>query len=178
MNGIAVLVALAAVGVDYGWQPAADGQLENIIQIEPATLESLKSGKDITSDIHPDARGVRRFRIHVGTGPLPCNGVLAANTPPTRLSTSARRSASACWFRASPRRQALATRRGSASGAATISDEPRAQRPSSSGILNLPPPPALIGPDGKASVLVRPGRSGPARHCGSSQFAASRPTTA
>jgi hypothetical protein len=156
MNGIAVLVALAAVGVDYGWQPAADGQLEYIIQIEPATLESLKSGKDITSEIHPDARGVRRFRIHVGTGALPRNGVLAANTTPTRLSTSDAdpQMPGGTEFPTVP---GAGFGPGSSSGAATISDETPYATPASSGILNLPPPPALIGPDGKASVLVRPG---------------------
>ncbi len=71
MNGIAVLISLAAVGVDYGWQPAADGQLEYIIQIEPSLLENLKNGDEIVSEILPEARGVRKFRIRVGNGPLP-----------------------------------------------------------------------------------------------------------
>ena len=156
MNGITVLVALAAVGVDYGWQPGVDGQLEYIVQIEPALLDALKSGKDITSDIHPDARGVRRFRIHVGTGPLPRNGVLAANTTPTRLSTSDAdpQMPAGTGFPIVP---GAGYGQGSASGAAALSDEPAYTTPASSGILNLPPPPALIGPDGKASVLVRPG---------------------
>ncbi len=156
MNGITVLVALAAVGVDYGWQPGVDGQLEYIVQIEPALLDALKSGKEIASEIHPAARGVRRFRIRVGTGALPRIGVLAPGTAPTRLSTSAADppALDGSAFAAPP---GSGFARGNNSGAATISDEPPYSAPSSSGILNLPPPPALIGPDGKASVLVRPG---------------------
>jgi len=71
MNGFAVLLTIAAVGIDYGWQPGRDGQLEYIIQIQPNQLDSLRHGQDITSEISPEARGVRRFRIHVGTGPVP-----------------------------------------------------------------------------------------------------------
>lgn len=136
MNGITVpmLFTLAALGVDYGWQPSTDGQLEYIIQLEPAALESLKAGKDITSEIHPDARGVRRFRIHAGTGPLPRVGVLAANTSPTRLSTS-----------------------DAAGSAGTLSDDLHTAATQVGGVLNLPPPPSVTGPDGKASILVRPG---------------------
>jgi hypothetical protein len=156
MNGITVLVALAAVGVDYGWQPGADGQLEYIVQIEPSLLDSLRSGKEIASEIHPDARGVRRFRIRVGTGTLPRIGVLAPGTAPTRLSTSnaVPPALDGSAFAAPP---SSGFPQSNNSRGTTISDEPLYTAPSSSGILNLPPPPALIGPDGKASVLVRPG---------------------
>lgn len=71
MNGFAVLLTMAVVGIDYGWQPTRDGQLEYIIQIEPNLLDSLKNGQDIVSEIRPEARNVRRFRIHVGTGTVP-----------------------------------------------------------------------------------------------------------
>ena len=56
MNGI-VLFALAAVGVDYGWQPTADGNLEYIIQIEPELLAAMDEGTPITSEVAlpPDA---------------------------------------------------------------------------------------------------------------------------
>ncbi len=155
MNGIAVLLALAAVGVDYGWQPGADGQLEYIIQIEPASLEALKSGRDITSEIHPDARGVRRFRIHYGTGSLPRVGVLSSNTSPTRLSTTdTDPSASVGGSSLAPSGSGLGSQTGMGT---TITDERTGAAGSSRGTLDLPPPPALIGPDGKASVLVRPG---------------------
>ena len=74
MNGLAILVAAATLGTDYGWQPYGDGGLEYIIQIEPLLLDALARGQPLTSAIHPDAAGVTRFRIQVGTGPLPREG--------------------------------------------------------------------------------------------------------
>jgi hypothetical protein len=62
------------VGIDYGWQPVADGGFEYIIQIEPETLDSLKKGQDIFSQLPPKLRGIRAYRITVGTGPLPHEG--------------------------------------------------------------------------------------------------------
>lgn len=71
MHGLALLLAAASVGVDYGWQPGADGAMEYIIQLEPELISALQKGEAIISEIHPDARGVRRFRIQIGTDPLP-----------------------------------------------------------------------------------------------------------
>lgn len=75
MNGFALLVATAVMGVDYGWQPDASGQLEYIIQIEPMTLIALREGHDIVSQIDPYVRNVRRFRLRVGTDPVPRRGL-------------------------------------------------------------------------------------------------------
>ena len=71
MHGLALLLAAASVGVDYGWQPDADGVMEYIIQIEPELITALQKGEAIISEVHPDATGVRRFRIQIGNGPLP-----------------------------------------------------------------------------------------------------------
>ncbi len=160
MNGIAVLVTLTALGVDYGWQPAADGQLEYIIQIEPGMLESLKNGAEISSVILPEARNVRRFRIKVGTGPVPRRGNLDGATAPTRLSTSdASRAAGGSIAGVRPPANAAVSPPSDASRGGSLSP-PRENRGMSDdfspdGFLNLPPPPS--GPDGKTSVLVRPG---------------------
>jgi hypothetical protein len=135
MNGIAVLLTLAAVGVDYGWQPGPDGQLEYIVQIEPSLFEAMRNGREIASEIHPDARGVRRFRIRVGTDPLPRLGTVAPGTAPARRLDSV----------------------GDVADATRAAGNVFPYAAPSPGILNLPPPPAIIGPDGKASVLVRPG---------------------
>lgn len=72
MNGI-VLFAIAALGVDYGWQPTADGNLEYIIQIEPELLAALEEGTPITSEITapPDAGRITCFRVKVGNGQVP-----------------------------------------------------------------------------------------------------------
>ena len=84
MQGLAIVLAAASLGVDYGWQPTDDGALEYIIQIEPELLIALQKGEAIVSEIHPDAAGVRRFRIQIGSKPLPRvggTGQPAANTP-------------------------------------------------------------------------------------------------
>ncbi|MDA7977820.1 MAG: hypothetical protein MPJ50_03500 [Pirellulales bacterium] len=77
MNAIILLLAASTAGVDVGWQPLAGGGFEYIIQIEPEALESLKAGNDIISEIPPELVGVKRYRITVGTGPVPRIG-----TPP------------------------------------------------------------------------------------------------
>jgi hypothetical protein len=73
MNGAAWLLALATLGVDYGWRLDEKGQLEYIIQISPTQLESLsESPEGISSAIPPEvARHVKRFRIVVGNEALP-----------------------------------------------------------------------------------------------------------
>ncbi len=77
MNGLLLLVAAAATGVDVGWQPLAGGGYEYIIQIEPEALAAMQQGRDIVSDLPPQLRDVRRYRITIGTGPVPRIG-----TPP------------------------------------------------------------------------------------------------
>lgn len=74
MNGLALLVATAALGVDFGWQPTTDGQLEYIIQMEPVTLVALRGGQELVSQIDPYVQGVRRFRIRVGGEMVPRRG--------------------------------------------------------------------------------------------------------
>lgn len=73
MVGIVICLSAAAMGVDYGWQPV-EGGIEYIIQIEPHLIESMKSGRDIFSDLPKTAQCVRSYRITVGTGRLPHQG--------------------------------------------------------------------------------------------------------
>lgn len=86
MHPVAIMLAVAALGVDYGWQPGEDGQLEYIIQIEPELIKTLSEGKvDLLSEIPEELRGVKRFRIRVGTGEVPRVGlenVKASNIAP------------------------------------------------------------------------------------------------
>ncbi len=70
MHGITLLL-FAAIGVDVGWKPDENGDLEYIIQIAPEQLQSLKSGDAIEVGVRPMLRSVRRYRIVVGTDPLP-----------------------------------------------------------------------------------------------------------
>lgn len=76
MYGVALMLTMATLGVDYGWQPGEDGQMEYIIQIEPELVDTLREGKvDLLSEIPPELQGVKRFRIRVGKGPVPRKGL-------------------------------------------------------------------------------------------------------
>ena len=81
MNGIAVLISLGgsrrrlrvaarcrwSIGIHYPDRAGA--------------ADSLESGREIVSEIHPEARSVRRFRVRVGTGALPRVGGTAVRHP-------------------------------------------------------------------------------------------------
>lgn len=70
MNSLFILVTVAALGIEVGWEPLADGGHEYTIQIEPQLLEVLQRGQDeIFSDVPPELN-VRRYRLMVGTGKL------------------------------------------------------------------------------------------------------------
>lgn len=71
MNALILCVATAALGIDVGWQRLPEGGMEYIIQLDPQTLEILRAGEPIRSDIPPSAGGVRSYRIVVGTQKLP-----------------------------------------------------------------------------------------------------------
>jgi hypothetical protein len=74
MGAAPLLIMLAAVGVDYGWQP--DGttsprgdNVQYIIQISP---DQIKSIGEITSTIDPEIQGrISRVVVRVGTAKLP-----------------------------------------------------------------------------------------------------------
>ena len=59
------------VGINVGWQPLPEGGMEYIIQLDPQTLEALKAGKPIQSDIPPSAGDVRSYKILLGSDKLP-----------------------------------------------------------------------------------------------------------
>jgi hypothetical protein len=69
MNGVALLVALASLGVDYDVQRLEDGKLEYVIQIEPEFLRLLAEGQPIQSDVPANAGQVERILVRVGTSP-------------------------------------------------------------------------------------------------------------
>ncbi len=77
MGAAPLLIMLAAVGVDYGWQPdgttsSRGDQLEYIVQISPDQLREIESVGEITSTIDPEIQGrVSRIVVRVGTDPLP-----------------------------------------------------------------------------------------------------------
>lgn len=71
MNAVAILVATAVLGVDYGWHRLPNGEWEYIIQVEPALVETLVQGQALVSQMPPELAGVRRFRVQVGDAEVP-----------------------------------------------------------------------------------------------------------
>jgi hypothetical protein len=57
----------AVVGIDVGWQPLQEGGMEYVIQLDPQSLEALKAGEPIQSDIPPGAGDVRSCKFYLGT---------------------------------------------------------------------------------------------------------------
>jgi hypothetical protein len=70
MHALLLCVAAAAVG-DVGWQRMPEGGMQYIIQLDPQTLEALRAGEALESDIPPSAGDVRSYRIVVGAKKLP-----------------------------------------------------------------------------------------------------------
>lgn len=71
MYGHLTCLALAAFGVDVGWQRLPDGGLQYLIQIGPEMIDSLKAGAAIESDVPPTLKDIRGYRITLGKGELP-----------------------------------------------------------------------------------------------------------
>src|SRR5262245_11077850 len=69
MNGVALLVALSACGVDYSWRTTEEGQLEYVIQIEPEFIKALADGEEIHSDVPAEAGFMQRICVRIGTAP-------------------------------------------------------------------------------------------------------------
>jgi hypothetical protein len=70
MNGVALALSLATLGVDYSYRTTEEGQLEYTIQIEPEFLQSLAEGEEIHSDVPPEAGQVERICVRIGTTPV------------------------------------------------------------------------------------------------------------
>jgi hypothetical protein len=70
MQGVALLVALSALGVDTAWRQTDDGQVEYVLQIEPVFLSALAEGKEIASELPRGVERVDRLCIRIGSGSL------------------------------------------------------------------------------------------------------------
>ncbi|MDA1052429.1 MAG: hypothetical protein O3C40_18375 [Planctomycetota bacterium] len=66
MNGISLLVALAAVGIDVNWESTPSGELVYTIRAEPLVIEQLRDGLVIESSVKKADRNLRKFRVAVG----------------------------------------------------------------------------------------------------------------
>jgi len=53
MHAALLCLAASVLGVDYGWEPVAEGseEVEYIIQIRPQQLKSLDESKEVISNV-------------------------------------------------------------------------------------------------------------------------------
>ena len=78
MNGLSLLVALATVGVDVGWESTSSGKLAYTIRIESVLIDKLGEGSAIESVVDKSDRGLQKFRVAVGPKNLQTERVAAA----------------------------------------------------------------------------------------------------
>ncbi len=71
-GNLACLVS-ALLGIDAGWRPLPEGGWIYLIQIEPHVVQRLKSGEieALHSNVPPEVKDVRAYRVTVGTVDLP-----------------------------------------------------------------------------------------------------------
>ena len=70
MNGVALLVALSALGVDHTWRSTKDGQVEYVLQVEPVFLDALVEGQEIKSELPAEMQRVDRICLRIASGSL------------------------------------------------------------------------------------------------------------
>ena len=71
MHALLLCLAAVATGTDVGWQRMPEGGMQYIIELDPQTLEALRAGQALESDIPPGAGDVHSYRIVVGAKKLP-----------------------------------------------------------------------------------------------------------
>ena len=83
MDPASILLVIAAVGVNFGWQPDRDDprSYEVTAQVEPELLDVLKDGRPIPIESHVPAEitPIRRIRVVVGSGELPRKSLAATS---------------------------------------------------------------------------------------------------
>jgi hypothetical protein len=88
MNAIMICLVAATLGSDVGWERLPDGGMEYVIQLDPETLDALRSGSSFQSTLHPDAGDdVRSYRIILGNGKLRRDMPLARSAKKTNTDT-------------------------------------------------------------------------------------------
>jgi hypothetical protein len=70
MFATCLFISFMTCGIDVGWKVDTDGEVVYLIQIEPESLESLKSGSPFQSYVQSDVQ-ISQFQITVGTAELP-----------------------------------------------------------------------------------------------------------
>lgn len=70
MNGLAVLLCVAALGVQQSWRTTQEGELEYVLQVEPRFLASLEQRENVTSNLPATAKEVHRLCLRISAGDL------------------------------------------------------------------------------------------------------------
>ena len=159
MNLTTWMLAAAVLGVDVGWQPLPGGGMEYIIQIEPELLDALRRGEVVVSQVPPQVKDVRQYRIVVGRGRLP--RITPAATQPEKQITSP-------LSTNLPKRSNPATSSspsGTAPGQGPGPASSFASQPLGAGASEPPraEPPRQAPAEGNSTLLVKPSSPLPAR---------------
>ena len=99
MNGIALLMIAATLGVEYDWQTTDDGQIEYVLIVEPDFIPALAEGSEIRSSVPNELESVQRLCIRIAQPAK--NGVAPQQTKSRQLPGDAFRS-SRVGLRAEP----------------------------------------------------------------------------
>lgn len=89
MNGIALLLLAATIGVEYDWQALDDGQIEYSLIVEPDFISPLAEGSEIRSSVPDVLESVQRLCIRIAQ---PAKNGIAPQTQPRKLPPDAFRS--------------------------------------------------------------------------------------
>ncbi|HWC89166.1 MAG TPA: hypothetical protein VG433_05915 [Pirellulales bacterium] len=164
MTSATLLTAILTLGVHWGWQPVAGGGIEYIIRIDPFTVDSMRQGHDVFSDLPPSLPAIRSYRVTVSDKPVPHEG----EPPPA----------------AQPKSVSAARPPAEATGQPSLAGELQLPPPPTTG-SNLFPPPRLVSPTSQpAGAANSPARASAvaaapiAQHSGSTSSETGPPAAA
>jgi hypothetical protein len=88
MNIATIALVVAAIGVNFGWQPSPDDPqaYEVLMQVEPELVDVMAGGREIPIESHVPASvsPIRSIRVVVGTDELPRTMIAAKSIPATK----------------------------------------------------------------------------------------------
>ncbi|HLA83732.1 MAG TPA: hypothetical protein VJL29_02980 [Thermoguttaceae bacterium] len=87
MLGAAFCVATAVLGIDVGWEPDPQGNVQYVLQIEPELAQRMLEGKTVEFDLRPEHLNTRHVLVRVGKGKPPrIENPAASQTNPKEVS--------------------------------------------------------------------------------------------
>lgn len=89
MDGATMMLAVAALAVNFGWQPSPDdpNAYEVLVQVEPELLDARASGESLRIESHVpvEIAPIRNVRVVVGKQELPRTPLAGARGVPERV---------------------------------------------------------------------------------------------